>query len=377
MKIIIAPDSYKESLTAMQVACAIESGFKQQFPDATYIKFPMADGGEGTVQSLIDASQGHIEYCMVSDPLGNKIAAFYGLMGNKKTAIIEMAAASGLNLVPPSQRDPLLTSSYGTGELIKAVLDKGVKHIILALGGSATNDAGIGMAQALGVQMLDKNNNEIALGGEAIADLVSIDITKIDTRLADITLEVACDVNNPLCGPQGTSYIFGSQKGASPAMQKTLDNNLAHYAKPLKTQLSKDIKNIPGAGAAGGMGATLLALFNAKLRPGIDIVIDALALEKNLVDADLVITGEGRIDSQTIYGKTPIGVARLAKQYDLPVIAIAGSLSVDCDVVYEHGIDSLFSIVPGAMSLEDALQSAALNVQKTANNTAALLKIRL
>lgn len=361
----------------MQVATAIEAGFKQQFPDATYIKFPMADGGEGTVQSLVDASQGSIKHCPVSAPLGNKINAFYGLMGNNKTAIIEMAAASGLHLVSPAQRNPLLTSSYGTGELIKAVLDKGFKHIILGIGGSATNDAGIGMAQALGVKMLDKNNQEIAFGGAGIADLVKIDITDMDPRLADITFEVACDVNNPLCGEQGASYIFGPQKGATPAMQKILDSNLGHYAMLLKTQLSQDIKDIPGAGAAGGMGATLLALFNAKLRPGIDIVIDALGLEKSLSDADLVITGEGRIDSQTICGKTPIGVARLAKKYDLPVIAIAGCLSADCDVVYEHGIDTLFSIVPRAMTLEQALQDASLNVQKTANNIAALLKIKL
>lgn len=377
MKIIIAPDSYKESLTAMQVASAIEAGFKQMLPDATYIKLPMADGGEGTVQSLVDASNGNIETCMVSAPLGEQVEAFYGLMGDKKTAIIEMAAASGLHLVKPELRNPLLTTSYGTGELIKAVLDKGFEHIIIGIGGSATNDAGIGMAQALGVKMLDKNGQPIASGGGAIANLATIDCSEMDSRLTKIKLEIACDVDNPLCGPKGASVVFGPQKGATAEMIATLDNNLAHYADILKQQLGKDIINVEGAGAAGGMGATLLALFNASLRPGIDIVMDAVNLDQIVSDANLVITGEGRIDSQTIHGKTPVGVARTAKKYNLPVIGIAGCLSDDCDVVYDHGIDSVFSAVPAAISLEAALEKAAFNVEKTACNIAALLKINL
>lgn len=377
MKIIIAPDSYKESLTAMEVAIAIEAGFKQMLPDAQYIKLPMADGGEGTVQSLIDASNGSIETCIVSAPLGEKIEAFYGLMGNKKTAIIEMVAASGLHLVKPELRNPLLTTSYGTGELIKAVLDKGYEHIILGIGGSATNDAGIGMAQALGIKMLNKEGQEIGFGGGAIAELVTIDTSNMDPRLVKIKLEIACDVDNPLCGPKGASSVFGPQKGATPEMVKQLDNNLAHYASLLKKQLGKDIKNTAGAGAAGGMGATLLALFNASLRPGIDIVMDAVNLDKIVSDADLVITGEGRIDSQTVHGKTPVGVARMAKKYNLPVIGIAGCLSDDCEVVYAHGIDSVFSVIPAAMSLDEALNNAAVNVEKTACNIAALLKIQL
>lgn len=375
MKIIIAPDSYKESLTAMEVAAAIEKGFKKKLPNAQYIKLPMADGGEGTVQSLVDASNGGIEKSMVTAPLGNQTEAFYGLMGDGKTAVIEMAAASGLHLVEPALRNPLLTTSYGTGELIKAVLDKGFKHIIIGIGGSATNDGGIGMAQALGAKMLDENGQEIGFGGGAIASLARIDTSSIDPRLNDIKLEVACDVDNPLCGEKGASHIFGAQKGATTQMIEQLDSNLNHYADLLKLQIGADVKDIAGAGAAGGMGATLLALCNATLRPGIDIVMDAVDLGNIVADADLVITGEGRIDSQTIFGKTPVGVARTAKKYNIPVIGIAGCLSNDCDVVYDHGIDSVFSVISAAVTLEDALENAAMNVENTACNIAALVSM--
>ena len=375
MKIVIAPDSYKESLTAMEVATAIENGFKKKLPNAQYIKLPMADGGEGTVQSLIDASNGTIEKIMVTAPLGEQTQAFYGLMGDGKTAVIEMAAASGLHLVPPALRNPLLTTSYGTGELITAVLNKGIKHIIIGIGGSATNDAGIGMAQALGVKMLDVNDAEIEFGGGAIEHLAKIDISSIDPRLSEIKLEVACDVDNPLCGEKGASHIFGAQKGATQEMIVQLDSNLNHYANLLKQQLGIDVKDFAGAGAAGGMGATLLALCKATLRPGIDIVMDAVDLGNIVADADLVITGEGRIDSQTIFGKTPVGVARTAKKYDIPVIGIAGCLSNDCHVVYDHGIDSVFSVVSSAVTLEIALRDAAINVENTACNIAALISI--
>ncbi len=376
MKIIIAPDSYKESLTAIEVAIAIEAGFKKKIPDAQYIKLPMADGGEGTVQALIDASNGLIKKCTVTSPLGEPIQAFYGLLGDEKTAIIEMAAASGLHLVKPALRDPLLTTSYGTGELIKAVLNEGCTHIILGIGGSATNDAGIGMAQALGVKMLDKDANEIAFGGGAIASLVTIDRANIDPRLNDIKFEVACDVDNQLCGSQGATCVFATQKGASTEMIVQLDNNLNHYANLLKTQIGCSVKNSAGAGAAGGMGATLLALFNATLRPGIDIVIDAINLDQIVSDADLVITGEGRIDSQTIFGKTPIGVARTAKKYNIPVIAIAGCLANDANLVHDHGIDSVFSAVSSVTTQENALKDAAVNVENIACNIAALYQLR-
>ncbi|PSV02226.1 glycerate kinase [Photobacterium leiognathi subsp. mandapamensis] len=372
MKIIIAPDSYKESLTAMEVATAIENGFRQVIPNAEYIKLPMADGGEGTVQSLVDASNGTIIERSVTGPLGEQVNGFFGLMGDGKTAIIEMAAASGLHLVSPDLRNPMLTTSFGTGELILAALDKGVEHIIVGIGGSATNDGGIGMAQALGVRFLDENNKQISYGGGALDRLHHIDISNIDPRLVSVRLEVACDVDNPLCGEKGTSQVFGPQKGATPEMVTQLDNNLAHYAEIIKRDLGKDVKDMAGAGAAGGMGAALLGLFNAQLRPGIEIVMDAVNLADALKDADLVITGEGRIDSQTIHGKTPIGVARAAKRFNKPVIGIAGSLSYDCNVVHEHGIDAVFSVVPRSVSLAEALAEAAINVELTARNVAAI-----
>ena len=372
MKIIIAPDSYKESLTAMEVATAIEAGFRQVMPTAEYIKLPMADGGEGTVQSLVDASNGTIIEHQVTGPLGEQVPAFFGLMGDDKTAVIEMAAASGLHLVSPNLRNPMLTTSYGTGELILAALDHGVDHIIVGIGGSATNDGGIGMAQALGVQLLDNKGQALGFGGQALAQLASIDITTVDPRLAHIKLEVACDVDNPLCGKKGASHIFGPQKGATPAMVAELDQHLAHYAAIIKRDLAIDVKDMAGAGAAGGMGAALLGLFNAQLRSGIEIVIDAVHLGDIIKDADLVITGEGRIDSQTIHGKTPIGVARTAKKYHKPVIGIAGCLSQDYGVVYDHGIDAVFSVVPAAMSLEHAFNNAAVNVELTARNIAAI-----
>ncbi len=375
MKIVIAPDSYKESLTAMEVATAIEAGFRQVMPNAEYHKLPMADGGEGTVQSLVDATDGTIIEHAVTGPLGQQVNGFYGLMGDGKTAIIEMAAASGLHLVPTDKRNPLLTTSFGTGELIKVVLDQGVEHIIVGIGGSATNDGGLGMAQALGIKMLNAQGEELGYGGGELAQLARIDMSGIDPRLAKIKLEVACDVDNPLCGLKGASHIFGPQKGATPAIVEQLDANLAHYAQIINVQLGQDVKNIPGAGAAGGLGAALLGLFNASLRPGIDIVMDAVNLTDIVSDADLVITGEGRIDSQTIHGKTPIGVARAAKKFHTPVIGIAGCLSDDCDVVYEHGIDAVFSVVPRAMALSDAFEEAAFNVQMTARNVAAMLTV--
>ncbi|WP_305373877.1 glycerate kinase [Photobacterium leiognathi] len=372
MKIIIAPDSYKESLTAMEVATAIENGFRQVIPNAEYIKLPMADGGEGTVQSLVDASNGTIIERSVTGPLGEQVNGFFGLMGDGKTAIIEMAAASGLHLVSPELRNPMLTTSFGTGELILTALDKGVENIIVGIGGSATNDGGIGMAQALGVRFLDENNKQISYSGGALDRLHRIDISNIDPRLLSVKLEVACDVDNPLCGEKGASQVFGPQKGATPEMVTQLDNNLAHYAEIIKRDLGNDVKDMAGAGAAGGMGAALLGIFNAQLRPGIEIVMDAVNLADTLQDADLVITGEGRIDSQTIHGKTPIGVARTAKRFNKPVIGIAGSLSYDCNVVHEHGIDAVFSVVPRSVSLAEALAEATINVELTARNVAAI-----
>ncbi|UJF19761.1 glycerate kinase [Vibrio sp. SS-MA-C1-2] len=375
MKIIIAPDSYKESLTAMEVATAIEAGFKQVLPDAEYVKLPMADGGEGTVQSLVDATDGQIIEQQVTAPLGNQVTGFYGLMGDGETAIVEMAAASGLHLVEPEKRNPLYTTTYGTGELIKAALDRGVKHIIVGIGGSATNDAGIGMAQSLGIKFLDANGKELGFGGGTLSELATINTDGLDPRLANVKLEVACDVDNPLCGEKGASHVFGPQKGATQDMVQTLDNNLAHFANVIKFQLDKDIKDVAGAGAAGGLGAALIGLFNATLRPGIEIVMDAVNLSDVVADANLVITGEGRIDSQTIHGKTPIGVARTAKKFNLPVIGIAGCLTDDSFVVHDHGIDTIFSVVPRSVSLEEALKEGAINVENTSRNIAAMYKL--
>ncbi|KJR28056.1 glycerate kinase [Vibrio navarrensis] len=371
MKIVIAPDSYKESLTAMQVAIAIEKGFQQVLPDAQYIKLPMADGGEGTVQSLVDATGGTIIKHTVIGPLGHPVGGFFGLLGEGKTAVIEMAAASGLHLVTPEQRNPLITTSYGTGELIKAALDHGVEHIIVGIGGSATNDGGIGMAQALGTKLLDAQGKALGYGGGELARLATIDCSDLDPRLAEVHIEVACDVDNPLCGEKGASAVFGPQKGATPEMVTILDENLAHYAAIIKQQLGKDVRDMAGAGAAGGMGAALLGLLDADLRPGIEIVMDAVRLDEIVTDADLVITGEGRIDNQTIHGKTPIGVARTAKKHGLPVIGIAGCLSADCGVVHEHGLDAVFAVVNSPVDLPTALAEAAENVELTARNVAA------
>ncbi|MBD1564228.1 glycerate kinase [Vibrio sp. S12_S33] len=370
MKIVIAPDSYKESLTAMDVAIAIEKGFKQVLPNAHYVKLPMADGGEGTVQSMVDATGGSIIEHTVTGPLGQPVCSFFGLLGEGKTAVIEMAAASGLHLVTPKQRNPLVTTTFGTGELIKAALDQGVDHIIVGIGGSATNDGGIGMVQALGIKLLDTQGEALGYGGGELAKLATIDCSQLDPRLAQVRLEVACDVDNPLCGEKGASAIFGPQKGATPEMVATLDENLAHYAAIIKQQLGADVRDMAGAGAAGGMGAALLGLLNAELRPGIEIVMDAVNLDEIVADADLVITGEGRIDSQTIHGKTPIGVARTAKKYGLPVIGIAGCLSADCAVVHEHGLDAVFAVVNRSVDLPTALAEAAENVELTARNIA-------
>lgn len=377
MKIVVAPDSFKESLSAMEVAQAIEKGFRAVFPDAQIEKIPMADGGEGTVQSLVDATGGKIITKEVTGPLGEKVTAFFGVLGDGKTAVIEMAAASGLHLVPVEKRNPLLTTTRGTGELILAALDEGVDHLIIGIGGSATNDGGSGMAQALGARLLDKDRNEIAPGGGSLDKLANIDISELDARLQNVKIEVACDVDNPLIGQDGASHVFGPQKGATPEMVEQLDQNLAHYATILARDLGKDVAHIPGAGAAGGLGAGLLAFLDAELKSGIDIVIAATDLEEKIKDADLVITGEGKIDSQTIHGKTPIGVAKTAKKFNIPVIAICGSIADDADVVHDHGIDVLFSSLMRITTLEEALESGASNVEKTARNIAALYKLAI
>lgn len=375
MKIVIAPDSFKESLTALEAATAIETGMKMILPEASFVKVPMADGGEGTVQSLVDATQGKIISKTVTGPLGEPVKAFFGLSGDGKTAIIEMAAASGLHLVPREKRNPLVTTTRGTGELISAALDFGVEHIIIGIGGSATNDGGAGMARALGIKFLNVDGNEISEGGGSLGELAFIDMAQADSRLAAVNIEVACDVDNPLTGLKGASHIFGPQKGATAEMIEVLDGNLQHYAEIIRKDLGKDIEHIPGAGAAGGLGGGLLAFLSADLKRGVDIVLEATKLEEQLLNADFVITGEGKIDGQTIFGKTPIGVAKTAKRHGIPVIAIAGHVAQDSEIVHEHGIDVLFSVVPGVISLEDAFNNASTYVRNTAANIASLIKL--
>jgi glycerate kinase len=376
MKIVIAPDSFKESLTALEVANAIETGFKRIFPNAEFCKVPMADGGEGSVQSLVDATNGSLINVEVTAPLGNKTTAFFGLSGDKQTAFIEMAAASGLHLVPFEQRNPLMTTTFGTGELINAALDYGVKKIILGIGGSATNDGGVGMLQAVGFSFKNAKNEEIGFGGAALSDIATISTENLNPRLHQVEFEVACDVNNPLCGERGAAAVFAPQKGATAPMVVILDNALAHFANIVQQQLGIEIANQAGAGAAGGMGGGLLLLPNVQLKAGVQIIIEATGLAEKIQNADLVITGEGRMDAQSIAGKTPVGVAKTAKQFGKPVIAIVGCLREDYPVVYQHGIDAVFPIIRQLGTLEETLRLGRENLTSSAENVARLIALK-
>ncbi|MEQ6277937.1 glycerate 2-kinase [Kluyvera cryocrescens] len=373
MKIVIAPDSYKESLSATEVAQAIEKGFREIFPEAQFVSVPVADGGEGTVEAMIAATQGRAVTSIVTGPLGEAVEAQWGISGDGHTAFIEMAAASGLALVPPELRNPLITTSYGTGELILQALESGVKNIIIGIGGSATNDGGAGMVQALGAKLCDANGADIGFGGGSLMSLNKIDISRLDARLQACSIRVACDVTNPLTGESGASFIFGPQKGATEAMIRELDHNLDHFAEVIKKSLRVDVKEVPGSGAAGGMGAALMAFLGADLRSGIEIVTQALNLEEHIHDCTLVVTGEGRLDSQSIHGKVPVGVASVAKKYHKPVIGIAGSLTRDVGIVHQYGIDSVFSVLNRIGSLEEAFRDAADNIYLTSRNVAATI----
>ena len=375
MKIVIAPDSYKESLSASEVAQAIEKGFREIFPDAQYVSVPVADGGEGTVEAMIAATKGTQLTARVTGPLGEPVDARWGISGDGKTAFIEMAAASGLALVPPALRNPLVTTSRGTGELILHALEQGARNIIIGIGGSATNDGGAGMVQALGAKLCDANGTDIGNGGGSLMSLNSIDISALDPRLKACTIRVACDVTNPLTGNSGASRIFGPQKGATEAMILELDRNLDHFADVIKQSLRIDVKQVPGSGAAGGMGAALMAFLGAELRSGIEIVTQALNLEEHIHDCTLVVTGEGRIDSQSIHGKVPVGVAQVAKKYHKPVIGIAGSLTRDVGVVHQHGIDAVFSVLTSIVTLEEAFRGAFDNIYRASRNIAATLRV--
>lgn len=376
MKFVIAPDSFKQSMTAKKAAEAIKQGLSKVFPDADYELVPMADGGEGTVQSLVDSTNGVLKTATVMNPLGEMVAAKYGILGNGTTAAIEMAAASGIQFIDENTANPLIATTYGTGQLIKAALDDGMQEIIIGIGGSATNDGGHGMAEALGVKFLDAAGEPIKRGGGDLNRLVTIDMTDVDPRLANINIRIASDVTNPLVGAKGASNVFGPQKGATPAMVATLDENLTHYAQVIKTQLGKDLADFPGAGAAGGLGAGLLAFTNASLEPGIQIVVEATGLVAKAKDADYAFVGEGGIDFQTQYGKTPIGSAKAIKQAspNAKVIGLAGYVGEGIDVLYDLGIDAIFGIVPSAMDLKKAMTTGEANLERTAENIARLIK---
>jgi glycerate 2-kinase len=373
--ILAAPDSFKESMTAEQVCESIEKGFQKVFPQVLVHKLPIADGGEGTVQSLVSSTSGELVQRVVTGPLGRPVKAYYGVLGDGKTAVIEMAAASGLHHVPISKRNPLITTSFGTGELIRDAISMGVRKIILGLGGSATNDGGAGMAAALGVKYIKGNGGLFTPVGGTLKEIASISLKGLTELLQGIEVLVASDVDNPLTGANGASYIYGPQKGADPETVKILDANLAHFGQLLSEAAGVDVINFAGAGAAGGMGAGAKGFLRAEFRPGVEIVLDAVHFEEAVKDADLVITGEGKLDGQSLHGKAPFGVARYAKKYNKPVIAIAGTLGEDYEEIFEHGIDSAFSIVPGVTSLEDALINGQKNVERTAENIARLLFI--
>lgn len=372
-KYVVAPDSFKESMTAKEVCDAMEKGIKEADSAAEVIKVPMADGGEGTVDSLVDATQGQRVIVEVTGPLGNKISAYYGILGNGTTAVIEMAKASGLEIVEKKKRNPMITTTFGTGELIRDALDHNVKEIIIGLGGSSTNDGGSGMAQALGAKLLDQNNHQIPFGGGNLDKLDKIDISNLYSRLQDVKIILASDVTNPLIGKEGASRVFGPQKGATPEMVEKLENNLQHYAKIVKRDLNKEVALVSGAGAAGGLGAGLMAFTTCEMRRGVDIAIEVTKLEEKIRDADYVFTGEGGTDFQTKFGKTPYGVAKLGKKYHKPVISLAGYLGEGIDSLYSEGFTAIFGIIPGACDLSTALKNGPSNVARTTENIVRLL----
>lgn len=376
-KIVIAPDSFKESMTAQQVGNIIKQAFTNVYGNTLhYDIIPMADGGEGTTDALMHATGATKYTVIVNDPLMRPIEACYARADEQQIAIIEMAAASGLDLLEKEERNPLYTSSYGTGELIKDALNHGAKTIILGIGGSATNDGGTGMLSALGVQFTDVNGDLLQMNGANLAHIAQIDITNLDSRLKEVTFKVACDVSNPLLGENGATYIYGPQKGADAKMIPKLDFAMSHYHDKIKMCTGKSVNQIPGSGAAGGMGAALLAFCETTLTKGIDVVFDITDFHQRIKDADLVITGEGRMDYQTIFGKTPVGVALAAKQYHITVIAICGSLGENYQHVYDFGIDSAYSIISSPSTLEDVLQNSEQNLLNTATDIARILKLQ-
>lgn len=377
MKFVIAPDSFKGGLTAKQAAETMMTGIKRVYPEAEYRLVPMADGGEGTVQSLVDATDGRIITADVHNPFNKLVKASYGMLGDGKTAVIEMAAASGIQFINEQTANPLVTTTYGTGELIINAIDNGAQKIIVGIGGSATVDGGAGMAQALGARLLKADGNPIGLGGGALAELSQIDLSQIDSRVLKTTILIASDVTNPLTGPDGAANVFGPQKGATPEMVKVLDQSLRHYAKVIAKSTGKQVDQLAGAGAAGGLGAGLLAFTKAQMQHGIELVIEATNLKEKAADADFVFTGEGGIDFQTKFGKTPYGVAKACKSVapNAPVIVLAGNIGKGVDSLYTaDAIDAIFATPAGAKPLAKALKDASQDIAQTAENVARLIK---
>lgn len=371
MKIVVAPDSFKGSLSSIEAAAAVERGILNAAVKVNrkveITKIPIADGGEGTVAAIIAGAGGEIISTRVLDPLGREIPSFFGILPDR-TGVIEMAAASGLNLLKAEERNPLLTTSFGTGQLILEALNAGCSRLIIGIGGSATNDGGVGMAQALGVKFLDQNQQPIGFGGGELGKIAKIDLSGIDPRIARTTVIIASDVKNVLCGPDGASAVYGPQKGATPEMVAVLDRNLKHLAELIKDNLGKDIALVPGSGAAGGLGGGLLAFLNAEIRSGIEIVMELTGFRDKVREADLVITGEGATDFQTMFGKVPYGVAQVAREYGKPVICISGTLGKDYQKLYEAGIGAFFSLVNRPMTLEEAMESGGELLAATAEN---------
>lgn len=366
MKILIAPDKFRESLSSIKVAKAIERGIKKVDKNIETVLCPIADGGEGTVDALVAATSGRYVICDATGPLGEKISVKYGVLGDNKTAVVEMAAASGLWLVPQDKRNPLYTTTYGTGDMVRSALDFGVGKVIVGIGGSSTTDGGMGMAQALGIKFYDKEGNELGHGGIQLEKLYKVDMKNRDPRVSRTIFEVACDVDNPLTGSKGAAYVYSPQKGANPDEVKRLDEGLKNFTKVIKRDLGKDVENLKGAGAAGGLGAGLVAFLDAKLRPGVDIVMETINLRKRIENVDLAITGEGSTDIQTLMGKAPTGIINIAKELKVPVVIISGSVADDMSKLHESGVDAIFSIVPRPISLKESFRNASLYLEKTA-----------
>jgi glycerate kinase len=377
MNILIAPDSFKDCLSALEVASALERGIRKILPDTLCTLVPMSDGGEGTVQAVIDATRGELVYLKVKDPLLREVNSFYGITGDGETAVIEMAAASGLELLTDEERDPWITSTFGTGQLIGDALERGVRKILLGIGGSATNDGGAGMAQALGVKFSGRGGILTVQGGGALSEVGQIHMEGLDPRLAGAEIVVACDVTNPLTGPHGASFVYGPQKGANKEMAGKLDRNLTHFAGLIHDQLGKEVSMTPGAGAAGGLGAGLVAFLDASLVKGFDMIAGVVGLEEKVLAADLVITGEGKMDAQTRFGKTPFGVAQLAKKHGKQVIGVAGALDDDTGILYEAGFDMLMPIQEKPGELESSLKNGKLLLERTGERLARLLKMKI